>query len=166
MSLPEEAAGYVLKKDEGRGIWFLDALLTWKALAKDTDGQWELVEQWGPRGFAAPLHSHHREAEGFYLLEGAVDFVLGEDRLPAAKGAFMFVPPGTKHSFVVESDEAKFLTLISPASLEGFFDELGRPAAEVALPPRHDGPPDIERFDRVATSYGQQTFGPPPTPRT
>lgn len=166
MSVREAAAGYVLKQDEGRAIWFLDALLTWKAVAKDTEGQWELVEQRGPRGFAAPIHSHGREAEGFYVLEGAIDFILGEDRVACTARAFLFVPPGTKHSFVIESPEARFLTLISPAGLEGFFEELSEPAAQVALPPRHEGPPDIERFDNIAAAYGQQTYGPPPAPRT
>ena len=35
------------------------------------------VEQLGPRDFGPPVHSHDRESEAFYVLEGELSFVLG-----------------------------------------------------------------------------------------
>ncbi len=165
MSIQEATRGYALKRGEGKAIWLLNGLLTWKAVGKDTGGEWELVEQLCPRGFAPPIHSHNREAEVFYVLDGELTFVLGEEMVPASPGSFLYVPRGTKHSFVVESPVARFLTLCIPANLEAFMDELGEPAQVRALPPQ-PLPLDIQRFDAAAKKYGQQTWGPPPEPQT
>ncbi len=43
-------------------------------------------------------------------------------------GSFLYLPRDTKHSFVVESPVARFLTLCIPANLEAFMDELSEPA--------------------------------------
>lgn len=166
MSIREATNGYVLKRDEGRAIWFLGGLLTWKAVGEDTGGQYELVEQLGPHGFAAPIHSHVREAEGFYVVEGEVTFILGDQRVEAPAGTFVFVPPNAKHGFVVESPEARFLTFITPAGLEAFFDELSEPAKARTLPPPLEGPLDAQQIETVMTRYDQKMFGPPPAPRT
>ncbi len=165
MSVQEATRGYALKAGEGKVIWLLNGLLTWKAVAKDTGGEWELVEQLCPRGFAPPIHSHSREAEAFYVLDGELTFVLGEETVPGFPGSFLYVPRDTKHSFVVESPVAKFLSFVIPANLEAFGDELGEPAQVRALPPQ-PLPLDIQRFDAVATKHGQKTWGPPPEPRT
>lgn len=166
MSIREATNGYVLKRDEGRAIWFLDALLTWKATGANTDGQWELVEQLGPHGFGPPVHSHDRETEGFYIIEGELSFILGEERLSAPAGSFVYIPPATKHAFVVESSQAKFLTIVAPAALEPFLDELSVPAAARRLPGPLAQPLDVERFAAAAAKYGQKMHGPPPAPRT
>ncbi len=165
MSIQEATRGYALKRGEGKAIWLLNGLLTWKAVGKDTGGEWEIVEQLCPRGFAPPIHSHNREAEAFYVLDGELTFVLGEEMVPASPGSFLYVPGGTKHSFVVESPVARFLALCIPANLEAFIDELGEPAKVRALPPQ-PLPLDIQRFDAAAKKYGQQTWGPPPEPQT
>ncbi len=166
MSIREATDGYLLKRDEGRAIWFWGGLLTWKTVGENTGGQYELVEQRARRGFAAPVHSHEREAEGFYVLEGEVTFVLGDEKLRAPAGSFVFVPARARHAFVVESPEAKFLTIINPAGLESFFDELSEPAERQALPPPLEAPPDVERINAVMAKYGQQLLGPPPVPQT
>ena len=160
----EHANGLVLGAGEGRSIWFLDALLTWKATEKVTGG-WELVEQLGPRGFGPPLHLHNREAEGFYILDGEVSFTVHDREFLASAGTFVFVPPDTAHSFVVESPVARFLTFVTPPALESFLDELAQPAAARSLPPS-GAEVDIQRFDEAAARHGQKTLGPPMSPRT
>jgi quercetin dioxygenase-like cupin family protein len=165
VSIREAAEGYVRAAGEGSAMWFLDALLTWKATGASTKGMFELVEQHGRHGFGPPLHLHEGEAEAFYILDGELTIVLGQDRLRAAAGAFVFVPPGVKHAFVVESAEARFLAFaMPPGKLEAFLDELGRPATEAGLPPRLDSPPDFALFDAAAKRHGQQVVGPPPLP--
>ncbi len=160
----EQKSGFVIGAGEGRSIWFLDALLTWKATGAET-GSWELVEQLGPRGFGPPLHSHNREAEGFYVLDGEVSFTIGDRETLASAGAFVYVPPGTAHGFVVESPVARFLTLVTPPALERFLDELAEAATVRSLPPSPAGV-DVQRFDQAAVRHGQKTLGPPMRPRT
>ncbi len=165
MGIQQATRGYALKRGEGKAVWLLNGLLTWKADAKITGGAWELVEQLCPRGFAPPVHTHSQEAEAFYVLDGDLTFVLGEEVVPASPGAFVYVPRDTKHSFVVESPVARFLSFALPANLGAFAEELGQPAQARTLPPQ-PLPLDPERFAAVATKYGQKALGPPPAPRT
>jgi quercetin dioxygenase-like cupin family protein len=159
-----ESIGYALKSGEGRAIWFLGGLLTWKVVSVNNKGQYELVEQRGVHGFAAPVHLHERESEGFYVLEGELTFILDDKKIEVSVGDFVFVPSGAKHAFVVDSAEAKFLTVIAPPGLEGFFDELGAPAKALTLPPEGKGP-SPEKLESIMVKYRQKIFGPPPAPR-
>ncbi|HTE87019.1 MAG TPA: hypothetical protein VK821_20085, partial [Dehalococcoidia bacterium] len=71
--------------DEGRALWFLDGLIVWKALGADTAGRYELVEQQGAGGYAAPLHTHAGETEGFYVVQGDLTMVNGDLRFRAGR---------------------------------------------------------------------------------
>lgn len=46
-----EARGYALGPEDGQITWFLGGLLTWKASSAETAGQYDLVEQFGAKGF-------------------------------------------------------------------------------------------------------------------
>jgi hypothetical protein len=98
------------------------------------------------------------------VLEGEITFVVGDQTVKASAGSFAFVPPGVLHAFHVDSPQARFLTVISPAGLEAFFDEVGEPAQAATLPPPLAGPTDVERIAAVAARYGQEILGPPPVP--
>jgi mannose-6-phosphate isomerase-like protein (cupin superfamily) len=164
MTVPQTSGGYALKHGEGRAVWFFGGLLTWKAVGRDTEGRYEFVEQWGKRGFAAPVHLHEREAEAFYVLDGEMTFVLGNKNVPATAGSFLYVPQQTKHAFVIESEDARFLALASPSGLEPFVNELGKPAKALTLPPPSESMPSPQQIEAAALKHGQKFFGPPPTP--
>src|SRR2546430_9896626 len=65
----------VLHDGEGDATWFIGTLMTRKAGATDGVGGVAFLDQLAPAGFGPPLHVHRREDEGFYILEGEVDFV-------------------------------------------------------------------------------------------
>lgn len=165
MTIEEATRGYTLQAGAGKAVWLFDGLLTWKAAAGDTGGEWELVEQLCPRGFAPPMHAHSREAEAFYVLDGEVTFVLGDEIVAGLPGSFLYVPRNTKHSFVVESPVAKFLSFAIPGTVGAFIDEVSEPA-RVRMLPRQPVALDAQRFQEAAARYGQTTLGPPPAPRT
>src|SRR6266700_7942804 len=146
--------GYGRGASEGRALWFLGGLVNWKAVGSDTGGVYELDEQLGPAGYEAPLHTHARETEGFYVVEGELTMTIGDLSFRAAAGAFGYVPATVPHSFRVESPMAKFLTFITPPGLEGYFEDLGEPAATRTLPPPSLSLPDDARIQAVATKYG------------
>ena len=50
-------------------------------------------------GPAAPPHVHQDVDEVFYVLDGEVEFLIGDKRRAARKGALVFVPRGTVHGF-------------------------------------------------------------------
>ena len=78
----EESRAYFLGSDEGEAIWLLGGLYTFKALGEQNGDQYTVVEVSGPggaRGLAAPLHFHEREDEGFYIVEGEITLVIGDE---------------------------------------------------------------------------------------
>jgi hypothetical protein len=70
-------------------------------------------------------------------------FWLGEESLIATSGDFVFGPRGVRHRFRVESEEARFLILVTPAGFEDFTRACGWPATARNLPPP-DLPPHTE----------------------
>ena len=62
----------------GEQRWFFGGLVEVKASAADTGGQYTLLDITMPANAAAPLHVHHTEDEGFYVLEGSVTVHVGD----------------------------------------------------------------------------------------
>lgn len=148
---------------EGEALWILGGLYTYKALPAET-GAYLLVEVEGPQGFAAPLHFHEREEEGFYVARGTVRLVIGDRSIEASAGSFALAPRGQRHGFVFASPDAKLLLLLSPGSEhERLFRAIGQPAARREPPPRSDAPPDLERLAATAAKHGTTIVGPPPS---
>ena len=54
-----------------------------------------------PVGDMPPLHIHHAEDEGFYVLEGEVTLYLPEERCACAEGDFFLAPRGAPHTYRV-----------------------------------------------------------------
>lgn len=149
---------------EGDATWFLANRMTMKATGAMTGGAFGLVESLIAPGFSPPLHVHHREDESFYVLEGELTMRCGDRVFEATAGAFVFLPRGVPHSFVVEGDKpARMLTLMTPGGGEAFFWAVGRPAEHEGLPPA--APPDIERLKRAGAEYASELVGPPMQPR-
>lgn len=47
----------------------------------------------------APLHVHFSDDEAWYVIEGRLGFVRGDERVEAAAGSAVLVPRGTPHSY-------------------------------------------------------------------
>ena len=68
---------YALAHDEAQALWFLGNVLTRvKATREQTGSAYGLIDQVVPTGFASPWHVHHAEGETFYVLEGAITFLI------------------------------------------------------------------------------------------
>jgi mannose-6-phosphate isomerase-like protein (cupin superfamily) len=141
-------------------VWFLNNLTFVKATAAQTRGAYGLIESVIPPGFSPPLHIHHREDEAFWILEGEFTIQCGDEMLHGSPGAFVLLPRGVPHSYILESGTpGRMLTLLSPGGGEGFFIDLGRPADSATLPPSSSV--DIATLERVAHAYGMEVVGPP-----
>lgn len=90
-------------------------------------------------GFDTGLHVHNeRLEETWYVLEGELEFRVGDEEFTATAGSTVFVPPRVPHAFANRSDApARFLLFMSPPGHDRYFDEL----AEILAA---DGPPDAE----------------------
>ena len=69
-NLEADAASRTFAHEPGEGEvwWWIGLLATIKATAEQTGGRYTLVEIRAPEGFASPLHVHHQEDEGFWIL--------------------------------------------------------------------------------------------------
>ncbi|MGZ5296801.1 MAG: quercetin 2,3-dioxygenase [Actinomycetota bacterium] len=149
---------------EREALWILGGLYTFRALGAETGDAYTLVEVLGPTGLAVPLHLHEREAEGFYVIDGEVTFVIGDERIDGTVGDFAFAPVAVPHAFRFESPEARILLLLTPGAggHESLFRDIGEPAITNAIPPPPEAPPDLERLASIAERHGTKMLGPPP----
>jgi quercetin dioxygenase-like cupin family protein len=153
----------VLDHDMGEALWFNNDLLTFKATGAQTDGAYLLLEETARQGKVTPLHAHPAEEETFYVLDGEAVIHLDGDERSLGAGDFVSVPPGLPHAYLVTSEVARTLILITPGSgaMERFLREAGQPAPERVLP--EAGPLDIERIAAAAERTGAvEILGPPP----
>jgi mannose-6-phosphate isomerase-like protein (cupin superfamily) len=92
-----------------------------------TNGQFGLFE-WNmpPRSGGPSAHFHKTFSESFYITCGSVRLYDGEKWVEAAKGGFLYVPPGGIHAFCNDGGEAAaMLILFAPgAPREAYFREL------------------------------------------
>jgi quercetin dioxygenase-like cupin family protein len=49
-------------------------------------------------------HVHADEDDAFYIVEGEMTFLFGEERAAALPGTFVLVPPGVEHGFRNDGD--------------------------------------------------------------
>jgi mannose-6-phosphate isomerase-like protein (cupin superfamily) len=99
------------------------------------------------RTLGAPVHTHRREDEYSYVLEGRIGVELGGQTLEAAVGSLVRKPRGVPHAFWNPTDApARILELIVPGGFERYFAELGELLAR-------PGPPDLAALAGVAARY-------------
>src|SRR5690606_18171822 len=119
-----------------------------------------LTDSTVPPGGGPPVHTHQREDEAFWVLEGELEVVHGEQRFRAGAGAFVHLPRGVPPSYRnVGTAQARFLTLMVPAGLERFFEEVGKPATDDTEPPPF-GEEDLQRLVAAAARYGLEIAPP------
>ncbi len=157
-------APIALGPGEGEHFWFFGGLTTIKADGAGTGGRMMLTEQTAPRGSGSPLHVHHNEDEWFYVLDGELTIWVAGRTVVAPAGSFVFGPRDVPHTFVVSSDEARFLLVTQAAGFEGFIRTLGAPAPVAEIPPAPTAPPDMEPVLRAAADHGLEILGPPGIP--
>jgi mannose-6-phosphate isomerase-like protein (cupin superfamily) len=129
------------------------------ATADMTGGAYGLMVQEATRGFSPPLHRHGREEDAYLVLEGEVTFRLdGEDR-QVGPGGFILLPRGIPHTFRVDTEQARWLEIVTPGGFEQWHLECSDPAGGPGLPP--EAPPDIDRILRTIEPYGATIEGQP-----
>ena len=134
---------------------FLGVPTALRSSAGTTNGAFGLLEHWEmPPGFASPYHTHRREDEAFYVLDGEVSFVCAGEWMKAGPGAFVFGPRGIPHGFrVAGAGPARMLLLCSPGGFERFVLEQTAPLDQ---PP---SPPDMAKLIALAAKYGVEIHG-------
>ena len=150
-------------REDAPAFWSADILWLLHASAEQTNGLFSLLEELCPQGSGAPPHVHEWSDESFYLLDGAITFLLGERTASVAAGGFVFVPRGTVHGFRVDTPTARILNTYTPPSWEAAVVALASPAPSRTLPPPGLAMPDRARSAAMFKRYGMRPVpGPDP----
>jgi quercetin dioxygenase-like cupin family protein len=157
VSIEEVAMETIVRhRDEGQLRWMLNGLVVTKAAAAETGGAYGLMEHLVTAASNPPMHVQNDEEEGFYVLDGEVEFEVDGTVLVGRPGAFAFVPRGAKHTFRVLTETARMLVIASGGApnggLESFFAAVGAPAPAPVLPV--PSAPDVDKLVAEATPRG------------
>jgi mannose-6-phosphate isomerase-like protein (cupin superfamily) len=64
-------------------------------------------------------HVHVDEDDAFYIVEGEMTFLFGDERAAAPPGTFVLVPPGVEHGFRNDGDRpVRMLNIHAPAGFD------------------------------------------------
>jgi quercetin dioxygenase-like cupin family protein len=147
---------------EGERRWFAGGgVWTMKATAEETDGAFMLIEDRMPKGKTTPLHTHPHEDETFIVLEGEIVVHVEGAEHRVGSGGIAVVPRGTRHAFLVTSEEARIFALQTPGSGEAFYRDASEPSMAETDAER---PPDWGRLRAAAERNPAciEILGPPP----
>jgi mannose-6-phosphate isomerase-like protein (cupin superfamily) len=124
-----------------------------KAATRQTNGSLTVLELViGPKKGPA-LHTHLREDELWYVLDGDFRFKAGGAMLQVSTGGMAFGPRGAAHTFQnIGETPGRLLVITTPAGLERFFEEFA------ALLP---GPAGPEALSAVGHANWLEFTGPP-----
>jgi quercetin dioxygenase-like cupin family protein len=154
---------FASSREEEETLTFFGCLTWFKATGEQTGGALGLIEHIVPPGAGSPWHVHHNEDESFYVIEGEILFIVGDQqkRLTAGAGTFVFGPRNVPHGFRNDSaSPARMLLQVTPAGFEQFALSLSEPAPESGFGP--GGPPDMGRVMAEAATYHVEILGPLP----
>ena len=144
----EPGGGTVLESGEGTSYVVGTATSVFKATRESTAGSFSLAEVTIEPGTSGPPAHFHRELlDSFYVLEGTLAVLIGEDEVEAPAGTYACAPPGVVHTFANRSDEpVRFFNLNTPGGWEDYIRDLA-----AAMPA--DGPPDPQVMGEILARY-------------
>jgi len=141
----------------GPAFWGPGDHYTFLVTGAESGGAYFAMEALVPPGGGPPLHIHTREDETFYLLDGELEFVLGDETVVAGPGDFVNVPRGTEHRFENTGREtARMILTFTPSGIEHWFEETLERAPNAVTPA--DVPDNVDevaaRYVEAAPRYG------------
>jgi quercetin dioxygenase-like cupin family protein len=154
---PATAAGRMLHRpfDTGASYWGPGDRYTFLVTGAESGGAYFVMEALVPPGGGPPPHLHRREDETFYVVEGQVEFLLGDQTAIAGPGDFVNVPRGMIHRFLNTGTViARLVLTFTPAGIEKFFEETLERAPNGATEPPDNVHEVAARYVEAAPRYG------------
>lgn len=123
-SQPAQQTKYVVMPPEG-GLKLGSGM--WKLTADNTSGSIALCEfnnkdttDWN----WVPNHTHTREDEIWYVLEGELTFRINDQLITAGPGSTVFGPRNTMHAYRISKAPVRYLLMLTPAGIDRLFLEV------------------------------------------
>ena len=132
-------------------------MLPFKLVADDSDGRLSICEfTLGGWESGPVLHAHGAVDEAFFVVNGLLEAQLGDERVRAPTGAFLWVPRGTAHTFANAGPKpVHVVALATPGGIEHLFAE------QAAYLSGLEGPPDPAVLEAMGHRHDAPTLGPP-----
>jgi quercetin dioxygenase-like cupin family protein len=141
-------------------LWFIDNLVHIHIDGDTSGGSFALLEMCGRRGDMPPLHVHERDDEAFYVIDGELSLFVAGEQLILGPGQAALAQRKLPHSYRVESDEARWMVVTTPAGFESFIRDVAEPAPAEELPAA-GRPLDPAALAQAAAKVGIEILGPP-----
>ncbi len=131
---------------EGQLVSARGSRMTFKAVKQTTDGAFSFMERELPVSNRRPQPHRHEGPEGFYVIEGSIEFIVGDERRIGGPGFWVLVPGGVAHTFGNAGEVPARLLIIHAPAADAYFVELEKlwagdqppsPEAERDLMRRH-----------------------------
>ena len=114
-----------------------------------THGGYSVTEIIASPGDSTPVHIHKNEDEHIHVLDGTVQFQLGEDKFEATSGTVVSLPRGIAHAWGNASDTSvRLIATLTPGGCEEALREIAIAGKDVDLM-------------AIATRYEVSVVGPP-----
>ena len=127
-----------------------------KLSGRDTGGAMSVFEF---NGMARPRHLHHEQDEWVYVVNGSLDFELGDRKFLAVSGESVFLPRKVGHGWASATGQpVRTIHVYQPA---GRMEEFFRQIARFEDSPLHEAP-SFDEVCRFFEEHGMKLLGPPP----
>jgi quercetin dioxygenase-like cupin family protein len=145
-----------VSSNKGDARWWFGTLAVIKTTAAETGGQVTIIDVTNPPGFEGPLHVHHRDDEGFWILEGSATLKVGDTTIEASAGDYVFAPRDIPHRYTVGDAGCRMLFIMVPGGMEDVVRATSEPAASLTLPPPPEEEPDIDAIKAIVKKHGYE----------
>jgi quercetin dioxygenase-like cupin family protein len=98
--------------------------MVFKALHETTGGAFSFMERDLPVGNRRPQPHTHKGPEGFYVLAGSVEFIVGGESRQGGPGFWALAPSGVSHTFSNAGESPARLLIIHSPAADAYFAEL------------------------------------------
>lgn len=152
---PKTSKPKVVADGEGEKVWAMGVKVTVKVKAEDTGGAYSVFEDVIPPGGGPPPHTHSKEDETIYVVEGELAAFLDGKRYDVKAGAWVHMPRGVEHCFKNVSDKpTRMILTYTPGGFEKWFLEVGTPVQEGDSGPPPATAEDLKKAVTAAAKYG------------
>jgi quercetin dioxygenase-like cupin family protein len=154
---------YIAQASDAQQLeWIGGGVLTVLLDAQASGGQLAVMSSELEHGHGSPVHVHTAEDELMVILSGNATFWLGQgedaERHEVAEGGLAWLPRGLAHTYRIDSDVARFLTICTPGGFEGFFRQAGH---DLSTPKPEGWALTPQSMGAALAAHGGTVLGPP-----
>ena len=130
------SAAKIIRGQDQKSLWLMTDLMTPLLNGDDTAEHLAVALMRMHPGGGTPPHIHRREDEAFYILEGEVTFLYGDQLLKAGPGTFVWGGRNVIHCYKCTSaTPGKMLMMVSPTQFTKFAAGFAKPGDDFNSPP-------------------------------